>query len=214
MGVSLVSNELSDDVLSTGDAPTENCQTRLSPEQSRLLSKYENYLLSIACHEMRYRFHRKFGPSDVVQQTYCRAVDRIGDFRGQSEEEFRGWLRKILLSQLRQNERDLQRQKRNMRLERPIAWKDQSGLHLMRTEPTDHWPTPCTDAATLESDNALHAAIGKLPTDYQQVIRLRNWDRLPFEQIATAMERSESAVQKLWYRAIVKLQQQLGDSDG
>ena len=45
-----------------------------------------------------------------------------------------------------------------------------------------------------------------LPADYQEVILLRNLERLPFNEVAERMNRSRPAVQMLWMRAIRKLQ--------
>jgi DNA-directed RNA polymerase specialized sigma24 family protein len=45
------------------------------------------------------------------------------------------------------------------------------------------------------------------------VVVLRNWDRLPFEEIAVRMERTAEAARKLWSRAIVRLQQELEGVD-
>ena len=46
-----------------------------------------------------------------------------------------------------------------------------------------------------------------LPADYQEVIILRNLERLPFDEIAERLGRSRPAVQMLWMRAIRKLQE-------
>jgi RNA polymerase sigma-70 factor (ECF subfamily) len=46
-----------------------------------------------------------------------------------------------------------------------------------------------------------------LPEDYQEVIVLRNLERLPFDEIAQRLGRSRPAVQMLWMRAIRKLQE-------
>ena len=55
--------------------------------------------------------------------------------------------------------------------------------------------------------------MAQLPADYQEVIVLRNLQRLPFNEVAERMERSRPAVQMLWMRAIKKLQEAMGDKD-
>jgi RNA polymerase sigma-70 factor (ECF subfamily) len=52
-------------------------------------------------------------------------------------------------------------------------------------------------------------AMVNLAPDYQEVIILRNLQRLPFDEVAKRMSRSRPAVQMLWMRAIRKLQEML-----
>ena len=47
----------------------------------------------------------------------------------------------------------------------------------------------------------------QLPDDYQEVIVLRNFQQLPFDEVADRMGRSRPAVQMLWMRAIRKLEE-------
>ena len=53
-----------------------------------------------------------------------------------------------------------------------------------------------------------------MPPDYQEVIMLRNLQRLPFNEVAQRMERSRPAVQMLWMRAIRRLQEALEEQPG
>ncbi len=61
-----------------------------------------------------------------------------------------------------------------------------------------------------ELELQLSDAITELPDDYQEVIVLRNLERLPFDQVAERMHRSRPAVQMLWMRAIRTLREELG----
>ena len=49
---------------------------------------------------------------------------------------------------------------------------------------------------------------------YQQVILLRNVQRLSFNEVAERMGRSRPAVQMLWLRALKKLKDLLHDVEG
>jgi RNA polymerase sigma-70 factor (ECF subfamily) len=55
----------------------------------------------------------------------------------------------------------------------------------------------------------LQRALQRLPEDYQQVIRLRNWQLLPFDVIGQQLGRSAEAARKLWARAIEHLQREM-----
>jgi RNA polymerase sigma-70 factor (ECF subfamily) len=60
-----------------------------------------------------------------------------------------------------------------------------------------------------EQDEALQAALGRLPADYRQVITLRYHEQLSFEEIGRLLQRSPDAARKLWARAVERLQEEL-----
>ena len=72
-------------------------------------------------------------------------------------------------------------------------------------------PTPSQEFLQLDTELRVTAALSELPEDYQEVILLRNLQRLPFGEVAERMNRSRPAVQMLWMRAIRKLQSSLED---
>ena len=60
----------------------------------------------------------------------------------------------------------------------------------------------------------LTAAMAELSADYQEVVVLRNLERLSFHEVAERMGRSRPATQMLWMRAIKKLQVAMEEKDG
>jgi RNA polymerase sigma-70 factor, ECF subfamily len=72
----------------------------------------------------------------------------------------------------------------------------------------------CSKASELsvadEEAEALRAAVERLPGDYRQVIELRYYRQLAFEQIGDEMGRSPEAARKLWVRAMDCLRQEWG----
>jgi RNA polymerase sigma-70 factor (ECF subfamily) len=60
-----------------------------------------------------------------------------------------------------------------------------------------------------EQTEALQRALLKLPPDYRRVILLYNQEQLPFEEIGRLMNRSANAAEKLWARAVLRLEQVL-----
>jgi RNA polymerase sigma-70 factor (ECF subfamily) len=64
-------------------------------------------------------------------------------------------------------------------------------------------------AAVREETAELKAAIARLSVDYQQVIRLRSFQRLSFVDVGRRLGRSADAARKLWVRAITRLQREL-----
>jgi RNA polymerase sigma-70 factor (ECF subfamily) len=72
--------------------------------------------------------------------------------------------------------------------------------------------SPSVHSSRREQAVLLADALEKLPTDYREVFLLRNLERIPFEEIATRMNRSSGAVRMLWTRAIKKLSQLLKEA--
>jgi RNA polymerase sigma factor (sigma-70 family) len=71
--------------------------------------------------------------------------------------------------------------------------------------------TPSVGAAETELQTVLYTAMSRLSEEHQQVLRLRNWQQLSFADIGTEMNRTADAARKLWSRAVMQLQRELGD---
>jgi len=72
-----------------------------SPEAlGAALEAHRRYLLLVAEKELAPELRAKGGASDLVQETFIEAQRDFGHFRGNSANEFRGWLRRILLHNL------------------------------------------------------------------------------------------------------------------
>ena len=67
-----------------------------------LLELYRNYLHLLARTQIDLHLQGRASPSDVVQETFARACENFGQFRGTSERELLGWLRRILVNTLAQ----------------------------------------------------------------------------------------------------------------
>ena len=78
-------------------------------------------------------------------------------------------------------------------------------------EPAAPDRTPSQQLALIDEQLRVTAALAELAPDYQEVIVLRNLERLPFAEVAERMGRSRPAVQMLWMRAIRRLQEMLGE---
>ncbi len=72
-----------------------------SPEAlGNALEAHRRYLLLVAEKELAPDLRHKGGASDLVQETFIEAQRDFEQFRGESGNEFRGWLRRILLHNL------------------------------------------------------------------------------------------------------------------
>ena len=66
------------------------------------------------------RLQRRFGASDMAQETMLRAHKKIGEFRGTTEAELLKWLHTILLNHLRDRIEYEKADRRNFELEQAL----------------------------------------------------------------------------------------------
>lgn len=167
-----------------------------------VLAASRSYLNVLAAARTEPWMRAKFDPSDVVQQTLVDANGALGRFDGESEGQWKAYLKQMLLNNLQDAIRQYRvAERRNVDRERDLHFND-GGLRPLANQD----PTPSRTAADAERDFELAAAIDSLPDDYREVVIARNLRKEPFSQIADAMGRSEAATQMLWTRAIRKLQ--------
>ncbi len=150
----------------------------------------------------------KVDASDLVQQTLLDMHRGLSDFRGETEGEWLAWLRKIL----KHNAQDFVRryggtQKREARREVPLERGTPGQSEKFRLDPQDPGESPSQLVVRRERELTIAQALTQLPGDYQEIIELRNLQRLPFEDIAERLGRSRGAVQMLWMRALRKLEE-------
>ena len=169
----------------------------------QLVEGYRSYLLLVANGDIDERIVSKAAPSDVVQTSLMHAQQAFPNFGGNSEEEFRAWMRAILKNDLLKTRRGLLTQKRDARREVRLQ---ESGRHWSLVDPQ---LTPSTEALSSERMGLIAAAFEELSPDHQQVIRLRNFAGLSFADIGNQMNRSSDATSKLWARAIDSLRKRL-----
>lgn len=179
-------------------------------DRTAWLLKYEAWLKFLARQEIDSRFAGKFDSSDAVQQTLVAAWQGWPQFRGNTEAERMAWLRQILTYQLANLARHYAgTQMRSVVREESIEQSlSQSSARLDRVIVANH-TTPSAVAIENESRLQLARAIDSMSEDYRQVILLRNFHELPYQEIAVRMQRTEGAVRMLWVRALTELRDRL-----
>ena len=167
----------------------------------RLLDAAYGYLTFLAVGQMARGYSAKFGISDVVQESAKDAQRGFDRFQGRSTGEFFAWLRRIVQSNMRDEERKHARAiRREVRLGAvaPIAVPAEQETTLSRADLT----------------RMVEACIGRLPEHHATVLRLRYWEGLSFVEIGKRMGRSDEAVRKLWVRSLDRLRDEVHDTDG
>lgn len=181
----------------------------------KLLDAARSYLLAIAARELPADVRPHLAPSDVVQETAIEIQVAFAGFAGDSASQFLGWLRGILLHNVsdairrrRAYQRALDRHAsappRGAPPDRDTARR--SPVALLRP----------TEASAIRRDDAglVARVLATLGDDARRVVHLRYWEGLSFVEIGGRIGRSDEAVRKVWYRAVARLQSELGHHSG
>jgi RNA polymerase sigma-70 factor (ECF subfamily) len=177
----------------------------------QVLETFRAYLLLIADRELDSELRAKGGASDLVQETFLEAQRDFGGFHGNSGDELRAWLRRLLLNNVANFTRQYRaRAKREVGREVPLEAGGSS--HERGAGLAADMLSPSGQAAAHEQAEALARAVQRLPPDYRQVLALRHEEQLGFEQIGQRMQRTANAARMLWLRAVERLQKEMGVS--
>jgi RNA polymerase sigma-70 factor, ECF subfamily len=182
--------------------------------RDRLFELCRSYLGFVARSQVETSLQAKVDASDLVQETMFEAFRDFDRFQGRTEQEWLAWLKRILAH----NAADFIRHyrgtaKRQARREVRLRTPGESTMAYGAPEPAAPCQTPSQEFLLIDTELRVSDALAKLPPDYQEVIVLRNLQRLAFNEVAERMERSRPAVQMLWMRAIKKLQEAMGEEE-
>jgi RNA polymerase sigma-70 factor, ECF subfamily len=170
----------------------------------RAMVSFRDYLFLVANEAIKPAFQSKGGASDIVQETFFRAQRGFESFRGRSIEEWRGWLRNILVRQLaNQHRRYRATAKRQVRREVQVG--QGSGFDLAAVD-----ETPSRDLERRELETDLMKALARLPDHDREVVIEHNREKLAFDEIGRRRGISAEAARKLWSRALGHLRKELG----
>lgn len=181
--------------------------------RDELIERVVHYFESLAPRHHSSKLLPKVGNSDIVQASLVKAIEGFDKFDGESEAQWKAWLKVLLINEVRQTGRFYGRQKRDARREysfETVSGEVGSDRHA---SPNVHLESgadsPESEVMQREQFGLLRDAIKDLPNDYALVVQLRQFERLTFPEIAEKLGKSPEATKKLWYRAIIKLQDAL-----
>ncbi len=195
---------------SDNDSPAALLAARQGSKEAlgQLLERYRNYLLLVAEQELDPALRGKAGASDLVQETFLEAQRDFAGFAGASEQELLAWLRHLLRNNLVNFARRY-RATAKRQISREVCLGPGSSVR----QPLDRLPSaalpPGDEVIARERAGRVWEALDRLPGRYRRALLLRCRDGCSFEEIGRRMKRSRNAAQKLWARAVERLQQHL-----
>ena len=146
---------------------------------------------------------------DLTQETFLRAFQSIGHFRGESD--LRTWMYRIAINQARNRWRWWRRRRRDatVSIDAPQANGQNSLLATLKAE---NGGNPEKDALAHERERALHKALGSLKRVYREAVVLRDIEGFAYEEIAVALDISVGTVKSRLARGRQELRRRLEGS--
>lgn len=154
--------------------------------------------------------HNTDQAEDLFQETFVRAHERAGQFRG---DNLKGWLFTIA-SRLAIGHWRQQKRQPAISLSQPALCPD--GVHCGTLEQTiaDTSPLPQEEAQLEEKRRKVRAALDRLPEKQRSALILSYYHQLTYVQIAETMGCSVGTVKTHMFRALKKLSTLLAEPAG
>jgi RNA polymerase sigma-70 factor (ECF subfamily) len=144
---------------------------------------------------------RRVESQDVLQATLLKAFSRFDQFEGTGSNSLMAWLAMIARNEVRDLADYHGRERRDLRAEVPIdgyaARLEADVRSLIRKLETD------------EQQLRLERALERLKPEHREVILLRKYEELSFEEIAQRLGRSPDACRMLLARAMAALTREM-----
>ena len=146
---------------------------------------------------------------DLTQETFLRAFQSIGHFRGESD--LRTWIYRIAINQARNRWRWWRRRRRDATVSIDAPQPDGTAS-LAATLKSDNGRNPETEALAHERERALRKALSSLKRVYREAVVLRDIEGFAYEEIAMALEINVGTVKSRLARGRQELRRKLEGS--
>ena len=139
---------------------------------------------------------------EITQSAFVKVVSELPHYREIGR--FEAWLFRIAVNRLRD---ELRRQKRQARA------TDMTAMAIETTGRSDQQPMPIERLEQQERENALIAAVNRLPEADRELLNLRYTAEMSFAQIAETLQEPLGTVLARGHRALKKLRRMLETDD-
>jgi RNA polymerase sigma-70 factor (ECF subfamily) len=176
--------------------------------KGQLLAQHREPLRRMIAMRLDKALSRRVDASDIVQEVILEAHRRLDDYLKNPAMPFHLWLRHLARDRIIDaHRRHRQAQRRSVDRERPLqpaAWADRSSIELAASL-VDPELTPASAAIRQELDRRFAVALAALDEQDQEIIRMRHFEQLANQQVATLLGLSEAAAAMRYLRAVRRL---------
>lgn len=182
----------------------ERCRKGDMEAFGRLVAKYQDRIFNVI-----YRMcGRRADAEELAQETFLKALERIGQFRGQSR--FYTWLFRIATNLT------ISRRRRDGRIRfcsssAPDEQSDNQAAALTAAVAQRRNPGPEAAAVSAETRRRVSQAIEELDDDYRVVVILRDIEEMDYARIAEVINVPQGTVKSRLHRARCSLREKLAD---
>jgi RNA polymerase sigma-70 factor (ECF subfamily) len=171
------------------------------------LESYRDYLRLLAGLQLPPALRGQVDPSDMVQDTLLKAHENVDQFRGHTEAELAGWLRRILLNHLTETMRRVGAPASH-RVEARLLEEslEHSSAQLEGWLASEH-SSPSEKAIRHEELLRLSRALLQLPQNQRTALELKHLQSWSVEAISRHMGLTKLAVGGLLRRGMKKLRE-------
>ena len=172
----------------------------------RLFAHYQPRLQPLCGVAHRPRLRPRVDPADVVQEAHMEAMRRLGGFLENPVMPFRLWIRQITLDRLlMMRRRHVGAAQRSV--EREAALPDESAAAARQLAASAS--SPSQHAGRAELAGKVREAVSRLAEADREIILMRTFEGLAFEEIARLLGVESAAARKRHGRALLRLHQLL-----
>jgi RNA polymerase sigma-70 factor (ECF subfamily) len=173
--------------------PTEPLASPADRRFVELLEACRPYLKQLAQQLIQGDLRRRMDPSDVVQETLLRGIERLGEFQGESPAAQVAWLKEILRNLMTDLVRHHRAAKRDVGRE-----GEQPGERAGADR------SPSSAVRRREDVDRILDGMRQLAPEQREVIQLRA-EGMTFPEIGERTGKSADALRMLWGRAVARL---------
>lgn len=179
-----------------------------------LLVRNRDRLHKMIRFRMDERLQSRFDPSDVVQETFIKASEKLPQFLADRPLPFYPWLRQIAWEQLvALQRRHLHAGVRSVAREIPARVSDES-VAILTHQFVSSGSSPSQQVVRQEICDRVRSALEELSAEDRDLLLMRHLEQLRVSEIAVLVEISEAAVKSRLRRALERLQSALGTPHG
>jgi len=175
-----------------------------------IFARYQNRVLRIVRLRLNpeLREKLKMQSTDIVQEVFISALQKLNEFEPKSKGAFLHWLSRIVENYIRDQIDYLSAQKRHaplgeFSLDEPVKTDSGSEMKFIETIPSED-TLPSQFVLKQEIKNVLDSLLLKIEEADREIIIMHKLEELTFKEIAQLFNKTEEAVRKQYNRAFQK----------